>query len=199
MVTTGMIRRAELRKHMRIRQQLKSITLTLIVLLMLAAYPVYLFAQSLAADPVFTELDGLDLPGWSAYAHEDAAEGSRWCIGECRVRSRTWLSERGPDETHEAYAHALLDDGWRLRIENCQQAADDSVITCWQRDEYLMVMHIRKPLCDAPPTREPVPGASPTATDPAQATGPPAEPACPAALVTMYISNAIDEPAAPAA
>jgi hypothetical protein len=192
MVTTGMIRRAELRKHMRIQQQLKTVTLTMVVLLLLAAYPAYLFAQSLARDPVFSGLDRLDLPQWAAYEHADRADGSRWCIDNCRFRTRSWLSERGPDETHDAYRQALTDAGWRGYVGPCQQTADESVITCWQKDEYVMVMHVYPPLCEAPPPRDPVPGASatPTASPDPTATRPP----CPGAQVTMYISNAIDYP-----
>jgi integrin beta 3 len=188
LVTTGMIRRAELRKHLKVRQQLKSVTLTLVVLMLLAAYPVYLFVQSLAQDPVFSSLDALDLPEWSAYSYEDAADGSRWCIENCRFRSRTWMSEKGPDETQVAYVQALNSGGWRPYDGACQQTADDSVITCWQKDEYVMVMHVRAPLCEAPPPRDPLPGATEsTAPEPTDT-----RPACPGAYVTMSISNAID-------
>src|SRR5262249_31342820 len=117
-VTTGMIRRAELRKHLKVQQQLKGITLVLVVMLLLAAYPIYLFAQTFAADPVFSELDGLKLPSWAAYEHTDKADGSRWCIGSCRDRVRELYSERGTDETQTAYAQALVSDGWRPRA-NC--------------------------------------------------------------------------------
>jgi integrin beta 3 len=188
LVTTGMIRRAELRKQLKIQQQLKGITLVLVVLLLLAAYPVYLFARSLAADPVLSGLDGLGLPEWAAYEHEDAWDGSRWCIGECRIRQRTWLSERAPDETHLTYANALLADGWRARQDGCPQSPDEtSVVTCWAKDEYVMVLHVRPPLlCVVPPSREPVPGATPTA-DP----GPDSR-ACPGSLATLKVSYAID-------
>src|SRR5690606_19167108 len=142
MVTTGMIRRAELRKHLRIQQQLKTVTLTLVALLMLAAYPVYLFVQTLTRDPVFAGLDGLDLPSWAAYEHADRAEGSRWCIDDGRFRTRSWLSERPPEETQGVYAQALHDAGWRTYVGTCQQSADESVITCWKKDEYVMVMHV---------------------------------------------------------
>ena len=65
LVTTGMIKRAEIRKQLRIQQQLKVGTLALVALLLLAAYPVYLFTRSVAQDPVFGELDSLDLPEWA--------------------------------------------------------------------------------------------------------------------------------------
>jgi integrin beta 3 len=183
-MTTGMIRRAELRKQLKIQQQLKGVTLVLVVLLLLLAYPVYLFAQTFAKDPVLAELDGLNLPEWAAYGHTDVVDGSRWCIQECRVRERTWYSERTPDETHPVYATALIDDGWRLR-GGCQQAADDSIFSCWKKDEYVMIMHVMAPICA--PTREPLPG---TTESPDPATG---SRECPHAEVTVLIMNAIDE------
>jgi hypothetical protein len=94
---------------LRIQQQLKVGTLVLVALLLLAAYPVYLFTASVAQDPVFGDLDALDLPGWADIQHEDVASGSRWCLEQCRVRQRTWASERKPEETNQAYATALRD------------------------------------------------------------------------------------------
>jgi integrin beta 3 len=190
LVTTGMIRRAELRKHLRIQQQLKVGTLVLVALLLLAAYPVYLFTSAVAQDPVFTALDALDIPTWANYEHSDAAEGSRWCIEKCRERKRTWASERAPDETSAAYANALTDAGWRARTEGfCPQVAD-GVMTCWKKDEYVMDMYVRAPICDAPPPRPTIEGASPS-TEPTPQSGP-TKPACAAALVTMQVFNAID-------
>lgn len=186
MVTTGMIRRAELRRHMKIQQQLKAITLTLVVLLLLAAYPVYLSTQSLAQDPIFSGLDALNLPEWARYEYDDDHDdGTRWCIPKCLTRQRSWHSERDVTETQGAYAQALLDAGWRRYEGACQRAADESVITCWQKDEFVMVMRVREPLCEEPAPRPAIPGATPTA-EPS-----PTRPVCPKAIVTMFISNAV--------
>jgi len=187
-MTTGMIRRAELRKQLKIQQQLKGVTLVLVVLLLLAAYPVYLFTQTFAADPVFAELDGLDLPEWAAYHHEDKAEGSRWCIQQCRVRERIWDSERGPQDTHPVYATALLADGWRLN-DRCVTVSDDSVASCWKKDEYVMIVHVIEPICEVAPPRDPLPGATPAPEETA------ADRQCPGSRVNMLIMNAIDEAA----
>jgi hypothetical protein len=191
MVSTGIIRRAELRKHMRIQQQLKSITLALVVLLLLAAYPVYLFARSAAADPVFAGLDSLGLSESVAYHHEDSAAGSRWCIGQCMERIRRWWSEKAPLETQPEYTNQLRAAGWR---NTCTHPPEDdgTLVSCWAKDEYVMVMYIQAPLCEAPPSRDPVPGAS-AGTD-----GSPANSrVCPASYVTMFISNAVDEAPVP--
>ena len=69
-----MIKRAEIRKHLRIAQQLKVGTLVLVAVLVLAAYPVYLFAREVAQDPVIGELDSLDLPGWANIEHSDVGQ-----------------------------------------------------------------------------------------------------------------------------
>jgi hypothetical protein len=195
MVSTGMIRRAELRKHMKIQQQLKSITLALVVILLLAAYPVFLFARSAAADPVFAGLDNLGLPENVAYEHTDSSQGSRWCIGQCIQRIRTWSSTQPVDVTQTEYSKYLKAAGW---TSTCARTEDDdkTYVSCWKKDEYVMVMYIQAPLCEAPPVRDPVPttSASGETTDGGATTG---DRTCPASKVTMYISNAIDEQPSP--
>jgi hypothetical protein len=188
LVTTGMIKRAEIRKHLRIAQQLKVGTLVLVALLMLAAYPVYLFAREVARDPVIGEFDSLHLPGWANIEHTDVADGNRWCISKCRYRQRTWASERAPDQTEAQYATSLRDAGWRPRAEGTCAPIEDGQVTCWKRDEYVMDMWVRAPICDLPPPRpvaSPTPGASK-----APVVAP--QPTCPGALVTMRVWNAID-------
>jgi hypothetical protein len=191
MVTTGMIKRAEIRKHLRIQQQLKSGTLVLVALLLLAAYPIFLFTKSVAEDPVFGELDKLDLPSWAAIEHEDAASGSRWCIDQCRFRKRTWASERKPDETNEVYTTALVHAGWRPRTEGACPSVADGVASCWSRDEYVMDMWIRAPICDVPPPRPSIAAGAP-AVDPSATPLPTPTAPCPGALVTVEVFNAID-------
>ena len=191
MVTTGMIKRAELRKHLRIQQQLKVGTLALVALLLLAAYPVYLFTKAVAEDPVFTALDRLDLPEWAAYEHADAASGSRWCIDQCRFRTRTWASERQPEETSDAYSAALTYDGWRIRTEGfCPQVAE-GVMTLLEerrvRDGHVGA-GARSVTCRRPGRASKVPLRRPRRqSKPGRAT-----PVCPGALVTMEVRNAID-------
>jgi hypothetical protein len=183
-----MIKRAEIRKHLRIAQQLKVGTLALVALLMLAAYPVYLFAREVAQDPVIGEFDSLNLPAWANLEHSDSASGNRWCLSKCRFRQRTWASERAPAETQTQYETSLRDAGWRPRTEGTCAPIEDGQVTCWKRDEYVMDMWVRAPICDLPPPR-PVTSASPGATP---AAPPPAAPSCPGALVTMRVWNAID-------
>jgi hypothetical protein len=189
LVTTGMIRRAELRKHLRVAQQLKVGTLAVVAMLLLAAYPTYLFTRSVSSDPVFGDLDSLDLPDWANTKHEDAASGNRWCIEQCRFRVRTWASARKADETNDAYDTALRDAGWRPRAEGVCPPVEEGKASCWQRDEYVLDMWVRAPICDIPPPRPPVtpaPGQT-AAPDPG-----PTAPPCPGALVTVKVFNAID-------
>lgn len=194
-MSTGMIRRAELRKHLKIQQQLKSITLALVVILLLAAYPVFLFARSAAADPVFAGLDNLGLPENVAYEHHDSSQGSRWCIGQCIQRIRRWSSTLAPGETLPVYADKLRAAGWG---STCARDEDDgaTLISCWAKDEYVMVMYVQAPLCEAPPVRDPVPTGTATGESPGTGTAT-GDRSCPGSTVTMFISNKIDEQPSP--
>lgn len=184
-----MIRRAEMRKHLRIAQQLKVATLVVVALLLLAAYPIYLFTRSVTSDPVFGDLDSLDLPSWATIEHKDAASGNRWCIDACRYRTRTWASERKADETAAVYETALHDAGWRPRTQGVCPPVEEGTATCWQRDEYVLDMWVRAPICDIAPPR-PTTEAQPSASAAPDPGPPPAT--CPGALVTVQVFNAID-------
>jgi integrin beta 3 len=181
-----MIRRAEMRRQLRVAQQLKVATLVVVALLLLAAYPVYLFTRSIAQDPVLGQLDGLNLPSWANVQHSDVFSGSRWCIEQCRYRERTWVSQHDPQETNKVYVDALGAAGWRPRTDGVCPSVSDGLATCWKRDAYVMDMWVRAPVCDIPPSR-PTAGTQPTPT-PAATPGN----SCAAALVTVKVFNAID-------
>jgi integrin beta 3 len=191
LVTTGMIRRAEVRKHLRVAQQLKVATLVVVALLLLAAYPIYLFTRSATSDPVFGDLDSLNLPSWAAIDHKDAASGNRWCIDACRFRTRTWASERKADETNTVYETALRNAGWRPRAQGVCPPVAEGTASCWQRDEYVLDMWIRAPICDIAPPR-PTIGADPSASAAPDPNAGPPPATCPGALVTVQVFNAID-------
>jgi integrin beta 3 len=189
LVTTGMIRRAEMRRQLRVAQQLKVATLVVVAVLLLAAYPAYLFTRTIAQDPVLGELDGLNLPSWAAIQHDDVFSGSRWCIGQCRYRERTWESQHNPQDTNTAYVSALNDAGWRPRTDGVCPTVSDGIATCWKRDAYVMDMWVRAPVCDIPPTR-PVTGGATPSPSPSPQSG--SDNSCAAALVTVKVFNAID-------
>jgi hypothetical protein len=190
-------KRAELRRQLRLAQRLKTMTLSAVVLLLLAAYPMFLAARQVSLDPVFVGLNSLELPDWAAGKATDASGGSRWCIGRCRFRERTWQSARPPDETLAAYQSALHDAGWRPRLTGICPTAQDGVVTCWYHDEYMLDMWVRAPICNTPPVRPTLaPTRTPARTSPspgAEVTTPPAEApsACPGALVTVKVFNSV--------
>jgi hypothetical protein len=183
-----MIKRAEIRRQLRVAQQLKVATLVVVAMLLLLAYPIYELTKAGVKDPVLGQLDALNLPGWADVNHDDATAGSRWCINQCRYRQRTWESERKPDETNLAFDTALREAGWRPRTDGICPGATEGTATCWKRDEYVMDMWVREPICDVPPPRATV-SPRPSAT---AGPSPPAAQACPGALVTMKIFNAVD-------
>ena len=191
LVTTGMIKRAEIRRQLRVAQQLKVATLVVVAMLLLLAYPIYELTKAGVKDPVLGQLDSLNLPGWADLRHDDATAGSRWCINQCRFRQRTWESERSPDETNLAYDTALREAGWRPRTDGICPAVQEGTATCWKHDEYVMDVWVREPVCDVPPPRA---GTSARPSAGAGPSGPaaPPPPTCPGALVTMKIFNAVD-------
>ncbi len=105
------LKRAEARRQIQVAQQLKVATLVVVALLLLAAFPTYQWIRSEAKDPVFGQLDALGLPAWAVGTVSDASDGSRWCIGRCRFRERTWASERAPEETQTAYIDGAARSG----------------------------------------------------------------------------------------
>jgi hypothetical protein len=196
--------RAQLRRQARLARAMKMTTLTVVALLLLGGFPVYLGVKSVAKDPVFAALDALALPSWAAAGEpKDNSRGNRWCIGECRLRDRTWQSDKGPTDTQAAYFHALTQAGWRPRTEGCPDHAKDGIASCWHRDEYVLDLWVRAPICDQPPPR-PIPGASRPAANPTPSGGTTGgstsgagggevtSDECPGALVTVKVYNAID-------
>ena len=188
-----MIRRAEIRKHLRVAQQLKVGTLVVVALLLLAAYRSTCYRWP-PWDPVFLDLDALDLPNWATLHHTDAASGSRWCIEQCRFRRRTWASERKAEETAAAYDAALRNGGWRPRIEGVCRRSRRVTPSCWQRDEYVLDMWVRVPICDIPPPRPTTTGqaAAQAGSTTTPAPDETAAATCPGAYVTVKVFNAID-------
>jgi hypothetical protein len=164
---------AELRRQLRAVARLRAATLSLIVAVVLGAPVGYFAIRWATRDPVFAELDAMDLPNWAAGAHTDDAYGSLWCIRECRFRERTWASERGPEETAQVYEQALRAGGWRIwSVPGCPPEGGDGYETCWQRDEYVLDLWVRIPVCAARPTVGPLPtGAAGSPAGPAVPTG----------------------------
>jgi hypothetical protein len=169
------------------------------VVVLLAAVPLFFAVRSATRDPVFADLDALALPSWAATAHRDDATGSRWCFKECRFRERTWQSARSPEETAAAYGRALRRSGWLpWTAPGCPVEGIDGYDSCWQRDEYVLDLWSRQPVCEPTrPTVGPTDGP-PASTAPAPSSPPgsagaaTARPACPGAVVTAKVFNRTD-------
>ncbi|WP_432975524.1 hypothetical protein [Dactylosporangium sp. CA-233914] len=204
----GLLRQAQAKRV----RQLRFATIIFVVLAVVSAPAAFFVIRELSKDPVFVELDELDLPEWAAQNPTDGAVGSRWCIRECRSRQRTWESARSPEETNRAFVGKLRNAGWvEWNIPDCQAEGVDGMETCWQRDEYVLDLWVRAAVCDvkgARPTVSPAPapsGKSPTAKPPSKAPSaassdsPPGEgdpgPAptaiCPLAVTTIKVFNRI--------
>jgi hypothetical protein len=182
-------------------------TLSLIVAVVLGAPVGFLAIRGATRDPVFADLDAMNLPTWASLKHQDEASGSRWCIRECRFRERTWESARTPDQTAVAFEKALRGDGWvSWKAPGCPAEGIEGYDTCWQRDEYVLDLWVREPVCDVKPVRPtvgPVPGASAVPAPGASvgASGQPSAgtaPGCPGSIATAKVFNRIAFPAPPA-
>jgi hypothetical protein len=150
-------------------RQLRLATIIFVVLAVVSAPAAFFIIREFTRDPVFVELDNLNLPEWAARNPTDGALGSRWCIRECRSRQRTWESARGPEETNRAFIGKLKDAGWvEWDIPDCQAEGVDGIETCWQRDEYVLDLWVRAAVCDVRNAR---PTVNPS--QPAQSPGKP--------------------------
>ncbi|GLL02480.1 hypothetical protein [Dactylosporangium matsuzakiense] len=157
----GLLQRAQVKRV----RQLRYATIIFLVLAVIGAPVAFFVIRELSRDPVFAELDELNLPEWAARNPTDGAVGSRWCINECRSRQRTWESARGPDETNRAFVGKLRDAGWvEWDIPDCQAEGVDGIETCWQRDEYVLDLWVRAAVCDVKGARPTISPAPPAAT-----------------------------------
>ncbi|MET7418328.1 hypothetical protein, partial [Dactylosporangium sp. NPDC005555] len=191
-------------------RQLRLATIIFVVLAVVSAPAAFFVIREFTRDPVFVELDNLNLPEWAARNPTDGALGSRWCIKECRSRQRTWESARGPEETNRAFVGKLKDAGWvEWDIPDCQAEGVDGIETCWQRDEYVLDLWVRAAVCDvknARPTVNPSQPGKPTAKAPAsqspsadpgpqpseiESPGPAPTAICPLAVATIKVFNRI--------
>jgi hypothetical protein len=186
-----------LKRQLRHVKQLRTATFVLLVLAVVGAPAAFFVIREFTRDPVFVELDHLNVPSWAAGRHVDAALGSRWCIEECRSRQRTSESARGPEETNRAYVAALKRAGWTpWNVPDCQPEGVDGVETCWQRDEYVLDLWVRSAVCDVRggvPATGPAPPAAKPSQPAAGASSPPVEVnpnnACPGAIATVKVYN----------
>jgi hypothetical protein len=165
--------------------------LAAMALLLFAALPAIFLARDSDSDPVFADLDRLNLPEWAGQSHEDHSSGSRWCLETCRLRERIWRSNRPAKETGEVYQRALVEAGWRPWTASDCPTGRTGVYTCWQRDGYVLDLWARDAPCSLGNVA-PAPSTDPSkvAVPSPDATGPP--PTCDGSLVTAKATDAAD-------
>jgi integrin beta 3 len=107
----------------------------------------------------------MQLPAWANNRPDDRIDGSRWCLAECRYRERNTHSDKGPEETSQAYQAALAGSGWLAwKPAKCPETPVDGSYTCWTRDELTLDLWVRTPACaNVPIGMDPTegPGAPP--------------------------------------
>lgn len=113
----------------------------------LLVFAVLWLGRAFTVDPTRRAVDELDVPAWAATSVGDETYGSRWCLGECRVRVRTWSSEGTVDDTHREYWMALLEDGW-LPAEETLCVGGRGEGGCYVRDELYLELWVVPVTCD---------------------------------------------------
>ncbi|TNH31429.1 hypothetical protein FHG89_02380 [Micromonospora orduensis] len=179
--------RSEQRRQTRERRRLRALALALVSIVLLGAVPLFFGIRTLSRDPVFDNLDQLNVPAWAAAKTDDDVSGSRWCLLDCRLRERTVTSQKSPAETTKVYEDALREDGWRpWKVSRCPEQETKGSYTCWRRDELTLDLWVREPTCVPPPV-DGEPAIVPSPEESAAATE------CAGSLVSVKVRNAIDD------
>lgn len=98
-------------------------------------------------DPTRRAVDDLAVPAWAAAEARDEIYGNRWCVGECRVRVRTWVSEGTVEDTGREYRAALLAGGWGP-AEGRRCVGDEGESDCFVRDELFLELWVMPVTCE---------------------------------------------------
>lgn len=107
----------------------------------LLVFAVLWFGRAFTIDPTRRAVDELEVPAWAAVDAVDETYGSRWCVGECRVRVRTWTSEGTVEDTGHEYWRALLENGW-IRADEDQCIGGEGESGCYLRDELFLELWV---------------------------------------------------------
>lgn len=103
--------------------------------------------RAVTLDPTRRAVDELEVPEWAAVSVGDETYGSRWCLGECRVRVRAWSSEGTVDDTHRAFRRAILERGWTPAEEGACVGGEGEG-GCYLRDELFLELWVVPVTCD---------------------------------------------------
>ncbi|MEU5874422.1 hypothetical protein AB0A73_23035 [Glycomyces sp. NPDC047369] len=102
---------------------------------------VLFLGRAVTVDPTRRAADELAVPAWAAVSVADETYGSRWCVGECRVRMRTWVSEGTVEDTSQVYWEAVLNAGWApAEPGTCVGGVGEE--GCYVRDELYLELWI---------------------------------------------------------
>lgn len=102
---------------------------------------VLFLGRAVTVDPTRRAADELAVPGWAAVSVADETYGSRWCVGECRVRMRTWTSEGTVEATAEVYGAAVAEAGW-VPAEAGACVGGVGEAGCYVRDELYLELWV---------------------------------------------------------
>lgn len=121
----------------RLRRTVAAIALSAVLLVAAVLW----LGRAVTLDPTRRAADELTVPGWAAVSVADETYGSRWCLGECRVRMRTWTSEGTVDDTAREYWQAVLNAGWiPAEADRCIGGAGEE--GCYTRDELYLELWV---------------------------------------------------------
>lgn len=127
-------------------ERLRMTVLAVACAAVLLVFAVLWFGRAFTLDPTRRAVDELDVPAWAAVEAADETYGSRWCVGECRVRMRTWVSEGTAEDTGREYRLALLQTGWTPADEDrCIGGEGES--GCYVRDELFLELWVVPTAC----------------------------------------------------
>ncbi|WP_199033756.1 hypothetical protein [Glycomyces salinus] len=103
--------------------------------------------RAVTIDPTRRAVDELDVPEWAATSVGDETYGSRWCLGECRVRVRAWTSEGTVDDTLGEFRQAILARGW-APADGATCVGGEGEGGCYVRDELFLELWVVPVTCD---------------------------------------------------
>ncbi|HEY1093487.1 MAG TPA: hypothetical protein VGE61_02195 [Glycomyces sp.] len=122
-------------------ERLRATVAVIAVLAVLLVAAVLWLGRAISVDPTRRAVDELTVPGWAAASVHDETYGSRWCLGECRVRMRTWTSEGTVDDTANEYWQAVLNAGWSpAEAGQCVGGLGEE--GCYVRDELYLELWV---------------------------------------------------------
>ncbi|WP_112139790.1 hypothetical protein [Glycomyces dulcitolivorans] len=122
-------------------ERLRMGVVAVVVSAVLLVAAVLFLGRAVTVDPTRRAADELSVPRWAAVSVADETYGSRWCLGECRVRMRTWESEGTVEDTSAVYWKAVLDAGWvPAEAGTCVGGVGEE--GCYVRDELYLELWV---------------------------------------------------------